>query len=136
MLLATVSYPIATYEGGSKSIPVGCTAVARDYNLNKSGGHFNPAYSGGSVSTLDNYYKPHGSTGYGQRMRGGSTMPPEPDPDYEAVDGTGSGRPGDKPRKVLLIIFIFGSAVATALLICLVVLAPTEKALRNVGLLP
>ena len=129
-----LQYPIVTYlSSSSKSIPVG-TAVARDYNLNKSG-HFNPAYSGGSVSTLDNYYKPHGSTGYGQRMRG-STMPPEPDPDYEAVDGTGSGRPGDKPRKVLLIIFIFGSAVATALLICLVVLAPTEKALRNVGLLP
>ena len=128
-----LQYPIVTYLS-SKSIPVG-TAVARDYNLNKSG-HFNPAYSGGSVSTLDNYYKPHGSTGYGQRMRG-STMPPEPDPDYEAVDGTGSGgRAGDKPRKVLLIIFIFGSAVATALLICLVVLAPTEKALRNVGLLP
>ena len=126
--------PYCHLREGSKSIPVG-TAVARDYNLNKSGGHFNPAYSGGSVSTLDNYYKPHGSTGYGQRMRG-STMPPEPDPDYEAVDGTGSGRPGDKPRKVLLIIFIFGSAVATALLICLVVLAPTEKALRNVGLLP
>ena len=127
--------PYCHLREGSKSIPVG-TAVARDYNLNKSGGHFNPAYSGGSVSTLDNYYKPHGSTGYGQRMRG-STMPPEPDPDYEAVDGTGSGgRAGDKPRKVLLIIFIFGSAVATALLICLVVLAPTEKALRNVGLLP
>ena len=93
-------------------------------------GHFNPAYSGGSASSgLDNYYKPHGSTGYHRQM-----MPPEPDPDYEAV-GSGSGRPGDKPRKVLLIVFIFGSAVATALLVCLVVLAPTEKALRTVGLL-
>ena len=93
-------------------------------------GHFNPAYSGGSASSgLDNYYKPHGSTGYHRQM-----MPPEPDPDYEAV-GSGSGRPGDKPRKVLLIVFIFGSAVATALLVSLVALAPTEKALRTVGLL-
>ena len=63
------------------------------------------------------------------------SMPPqEPNPDYEEL-GKGDG-PCAITRKAVFALYFLVVSVVTAALISLVVLAPTRKALQDVGILP